>query len=120
MTRKFMEVFKPEILEIIQKYKKEYNREEMERCPICQGEFCGSDEQYLLLCIDDDRDIYMHTDCAIKFEGFDILKKIKGSDVYDFDLYFQLPKDIDDIQSFILYYDIWEGSLNYHGVFGIL
>jgi len=53
----------------------------MEKCPICQGEFCGSDEQYMLICIGDNCDIYMHTDCAIKDEGYDILKEIKGNDV---------------------------------------
>ena len=120
MTRKFMDVFKPEVVKIIQNHIKVYRGEEIERCPICQGEFCGSDEQYILLWIGDNYNIYIHSDCAIEFEGFDILKEIKGSDVYDSDLYFQLPKDIDDNQSFILCYDIWEGSLNYHGVFGIL
>jgi hypothetical protein len=116
MTRKFMDIFKPEILEIIQKYKKNYSREEMERCPICQGEFCGSDEPYLLLWVGSSQ-ICIHTDCAIKDDGFDVLEKIKGSVVDDYDLIFHLPEQFDEIQNLSFHYEIWEGSLQYRGIF---
>ena len=47
----------------------------------------------------------------------DVLEEIKGSNIYDSDLYFQLPDDFDDIQSLMFHYDIREGSLQYRGVF---
>jgi len=116
MTRKFMDVFNPEILEIIQKYKNNYSTEEMERCPICQGEFCGSGDPYLCLCVGNS-EIFIHTECAIKFDGFDVLEKIKGSVVDGHDLLFQLPDEIDEIQNLSFHYEIWEGSFCYRGIF---
>lgn len=57
---------------------------------LCQGDFYGSNEIYLLLCIRNDYYFYMHIDCMIKNNGYVILEKINGKPVNNYDLFFNI------------------------------